>query len=152
MTTQSRTSELRPRSTGLPRLLAPGWNSCKIRWSSCPCDGRRLETSLPLTGLAARLRSRIQHNWVRRRPKRWIVDDFHQLYYELEPQTWGNTKWFGTDTLKCPFDLWVYQEILYEVQPDLIIETGTWGGGSALYVAWICALVGRGKIVTIGME
>ncbi|HEV3168102.1 MAG TPA: CmcI family methyltransferase [Isosphaeraceae bacterium] len=87
-----------------------------------------------------------------RRPKRQIVDDFHKLYYLLEPQTWGNTKWFGTDTLKCPFDLWTYQEILHEVQPDLIVETGTWGGGSALFLASMFDLMNRGSVVTIDIE
>ena len=40
-------------------------------------------------------------------------------------QTWRNTRWLGTDVLKCPLDLWVYQELLHELRPDLIIETGT---------------------------
>jgi cephalosporin hydroxylase len=105
-----------------------------------------------MSNLATKLRARLRESWVTRRPKRWIVDDFHTLYYKLEPQTWGNTKWFGTDTLKCPFDLWTYQEILHEVQPDLIIETGTWGGGSALFLASICDLIDRGRIVTIDIE
>ncbi len=45
--------------------------------------------------------------------------------------------------------MWVYQDILYETKPDLIIETGTYFGGSALYLAHVCDALGRGKIVTI---
>ncbi len=31
--------------------------------------------------------------------------------------------------------MWVYQEIIHEVKPDVIIETGTMDGGSALFMA-----------------
>ena len=48
-----------------------------------------------------------------------------------------------------PLDLWVYQEILHEVRPDLIIETGTAFGGSALYLAQVCDGVGRGRVITV---
>jgi cephalosporin hydroxylase len=87
-----------------------------------------------------------------RRPKRRVVDDFHKLYYDLQGQTWDNTQWLGIGTLKCPFDLWTYQEILHEVKPDLIVETGTWGGGSALFLASICDLMNRGRVVTIDIK
>jgi cephalosporin hydroxylase len=52
-------------------------------------------------------------------------------------------------TLKCPFDLWVYQEIIVETRPDVIIETGTDEGGSALFMAAMCDVVGHGRVVTI---
>jgi cephalosporin hydroxylase len=51
--------------------------------------------------------------------------------------------------LKCPLDLWVYQEIIAEVQPDLIIETGTHMGGSALFMAHMLDITGKGEIITI---
>ena len=78
-----------------------------------------------------------------------LVDQFHRLYYGRREQTWGNTFWLGHHVLKCPLDLWTYQEILHEVQPELIIETGTYRGGSALFLASISDLLGRGEILTI---
>ena len=51
--------------------------------------------------------------------------------------------------LKCPLDLWVYQELLWQLKPDLIIETGTYHGGSALYLAHLCDALGHGHIATI---
>jgi cephalosporin hydroxylase len=79
-----------------------------------------------------------------------IVDRFHRLYYEVAPHlTWQNTFWMGHRVLKCPLDLWVYQEILHEVRPDLIIETGTAFGGSALYLAQVCDGVGLGRVITV---
>jgi cephalosporin hydroxylase len=55
----------------------------------------------------------------------------------------------GVAALKCPFDLWIYQEILHETRPDVILETGTARGGSALYLASILDLLGSGEVVTI---
>ena len=78
-----------------------------------------------------------------------LIDQFHTLYYDRRVQTWGETYWLGHHVLKCPLDLWVYQEILHELRPDLIIETGTYLGGSALFLASICDLLGRGEVVTI---
>lgn len=78
-----------------------------------------------------------------------LIDQFHTLYYGSREQTWGNTFWLGHHVLKCPLDLWVYQEILHEVKPELIIETGTYRGGSALFLASISDLLRRGEVVTI---
>jgi len=36
----------------------------------------------------------------------------------------------------------IYQEIMFEVKPDLIMETGTYRGGSALFFAHLCDLPG----------
>jgi len=80
---------------------------------------------------------------------RWITNRFHKLYYYRRAQTWRNTRWLGTDVLKCPLDLWIYQELVHELQPDWIIETGTAFGGSASYLASLCDALGRGQVLTI---
>jgi cephalosporin hydroxylase len=54
--------------------------------------------------------------------------------------------------LKCPFDFWMYQELIFELRPDLIIETGTFEGASAFYFATILDLIGSGEIVTIDID
>ncbi len=81
-----------------------------------------------------------------------LVDPFHRLYYGRREQTWGNTFWLGHRVLKCPLDLWSYQEILFDVRPELIIETGTYQGGSALFLASICDLLGQGDVLTIDVD
>jgi cephalosporin hydroxylase len=81
-----------------------------------------------------------------------VVEAFHRLYYDRHEQTWTQTTWLGATVLKCPLDLWIFQEILFETRPDLIVETGTHLGGSALFMAGICDLVGTGRIVTIDIE
>ena len=60
-----------------------------------------------------------------------IANRFHKLYYDSN--VWNNTFWLGIPALKCPLDLWIYQEIIFEITPDIIIECGTANGGSALF-------------------
>lgn len=73
--------------------------------------------------------------------------DFHRHYYDSS--VWQNTRWLGVRALKCPLDLWLYQEIIVEKRPDLILETGTFEGGSALFMAGVCELLGHGRVITI---
>lgn len=83
-----------------------------------------------------------------------IIEQFHKLYYSSHVfgKTWDNTYWLGVLTSKCPLDLWIYQEIIFEMKPDVIIETGTAHGGSALFLASMCDLVNNGKVITIDIE
>ena len=62
------------------------------------------------------------------------------------------TFWMGRHVYKCPTDLWIYQELLHVTRPDLVIETGTHSGGSALFLASMCDLMDRGRIVTIDID
>jgi cephalosporin hydroxylase len=79
-----------------------------------------------------------------------MVLRFHDRYYGS--RVWMDTYWRGVPTQKCPLDLWVYQEIIWSTRPDLIVETGTAAGGSALYLASICDLQGHGRVITIDIE
>ena len=58
---------------------------------------------------------------------------FGKLYFKNKHRTWLNTYWMGTPVMKVPLDLWIYQEILYELKPAVIVEAGTNRGGSALF-------------------
>jgi cephalosporin hydroxylase len=85
-----------------------------------------------------------------RRLDRAAVGRAHDVLYESD--AWTQARWLGAQALKNPLDLWVYQEIVFETKPQLIVETGTYRGGSALYLASLCDLVGRGEIVSIDIE
>jgi cephalosporin hydroxylase len=92
--------------------------------------------------------------YMSRLKERHVVDDFHRLIYDsqLWGGTWGAVSWLGTPTQKLPLDLWVYQEILHEIRPNLIIESGTYRGGSALFLANICDLLEHGRVISIDIE
>jgi cephalosporin hydroxylase len=73
---------------------------------------------------------------------------FHYFMYR-SGTVWATTKWMGRPLLKWPCDLWIYQELICETKPDLIIETGTNQGGSALYYANIFDLLGNGRVISV---
>jgi cephalosporin hydroxylase len=84
--------------------------------------------------------------------RRWgsfSARSFSRYFYTRADLTWNNTAWLGVPLWKNPLDLWVYQEIMFEVKPALIIETGTYRGGSAYYFSSICDLLGYGNVLTI---
>ena len=83
-----------------------------------------------------------------------IVGEFHKLYFDARAfnMTWRNTFWLGCPVLKCPLDLWIYQEILAELRPEVIVESGTAYGGSSFYLASVCDMLDRGRIVTMDIE
>jgi cephalosporin hydroxylase len=53
---------------------------------------------------------------------------------------------------KTPLDLWLYQELIHELRPDVLIEAGTKFGGSAYYFARLFDLIDHGRVVTIDVE
>jgi len=81
-----------------------------------------------------------------------VANDFHKLLYNRHEQTWDRTKWLGVPIEKNPLDLMIFQEIIYEVKPDVIVEAGTADGGSALYMATIMEMLQKGKIITIDIN
>lgn len=82
-----------------------------------------------------------------------VLRCFHKLYYHHHRHTtWEATHWMGVRVLKNPFDLWSYQELLFETKPDLVIETGTFNGGSTLFYAGLLELIGSGRVVSIDLD
>jgi cephalosporin hydroxylase len=81
---------------------------------------------------------------------RFAVSHAHDAFYQSD--AWTKATWLGAQALKNPLDLWVYQEIMAETRPELIVETGTYRGGSALYLASICDLLGEGEVISIDVE
>ena len=76
-----------------------------------------------------------------------ITRMFHMCYYNS--RIWENTFWHGHQILKCPMDMWIYQELIWKIKPDYIIETGTFRGGSALYYSHLFDLQDQGEVITI---
>lgn len=60
--------------------------------------------------------------------------------------------WFGRPIIQLPEDLIRIQEVIYRVQPDVIIETGIAHGGSLVFYASLCKAMGRGRVIGIDIE
>ncbi|MBA3375956.1 MAG: class I SAM-dependent methyltransferase [Actinobacteria bacterium] len=78
------------------------------------------------------------------------VSRAHDVFYASN--AWTQARWLGSQALKNPLDLWVYQEIMAETRPDVVIETGTYRGGSAHFLASVCDLLGSGEVVSVDIE
>ncbi|PIE67720.1 MAG: cephalosporin hydroxylase [Deltaproteobacteria bacterium] len=55
----------------------------------------------------------------------------------------------GTTIWKNPLDVWIFQEILYKVKPDIVVEIGSRFGGSTLFFAHLLDIIGHGQVVSI---
>jgi cephalosporin hydroxylase len=62
---------------------------------------------------------------------------------------WRDTRWLGEPVPNAAPDLLTYQEILAEVRPDWVIETGSREGGRAYFLATICELLGHGEVISL---
>lgn len=63
-----------------------------------------------------------------------------------------NFSWMGRPIIQYPQDMIAMQEIIWEVKPDLIIETGIAHGGSLIYYASILELIGHGEVLGIDID
>jgi len=64
-----------------------------------------------------------------------------------------NFKWLGRPIIQMPQDIIALQEIIWEVKPDLIIETGIAHGGSLIFSASMLELLGgKGKVLGIDID
>jgi len=60
--------------------------------------------------------------------------------------------WLGRPIIQLPEDLIRIQEVIYQTQPDVIIETGVAHGGSLIFYASLCKAMERGRIIGIDIE
>lgn len=64
-----------------------------------------------------------------------------------------NFTWMGRPIIQFPQDMIAMQEIIWELQPDLIVETGIAHGGSLVYYASLLELCGgSGHVVGIDID
>ena len=63
-----------------------------------------------------------------------------------------NYTWMGIPIIQLPQDMIAMQEIIWDVKPDLIIETGIAHGGSLIYYASLLELIGHGMVVGVDIE
>jgi cephalosporin hydroxylase len=70
----------------------------------------------------------------------------------IDAQYSYNFRWMGRPIIQYPQDMIAMQEILWDVRPDLIVETGIAHGGSLVYYASLCELMGHGEVLGIDID
>jgi cephalosporin hydroxylase len=94
--------------------------------------------------------------------QRTSVDLYSKAAFELISQQWlkvgWNQKypyafsWLGRPIIQIPEDMIRAQEVIYQVKPDVIVETGIAHGGSLIFYASLCKAMGRGRVIGVDIE
>src|ERR1041385_4268239 len=63
-----------------------------------------------------------------------------------------NFSWMGRPIIQYPQDMIAMQEIIWDVKPDLVIETGIAHGGSLIFYASLLELIGEGEVLGIDID
>jgi len=71
---------------------------------------------------------------------------------EISPHKWAyNFSWLGRPAIQFPNDAWAMQELVWNIKPDLIIETGIAHGGSLIFSASMLALLDMTEAIEAGV-
>lgn len=77
--------------------------------------------------------------------REWVRVGWNEKY----PYTFS---WMGRPVIQLPEDMIRVQEVIYQVKPDVILETGVAHGGSLVFYASLCKAMGKGRVIGIDIE
>ena len=77
--------------------------------------------------------------------REWLRIGWNQKY----PYTFS---WMGRPIIQLPEDMVRTQEVIHQVQPDVIVETGVAHGGSLVFYASLCQAMGKGRVIGVDIE
>lgn len=75
----------------------------------------------------------------------WLKVGWNQKY----PYTFA---WMGRPIIQAPEDIVRAQEVIYRVNPDVLVETGVAHGGSLIFYASLFKAMGRGRVIGVDIE
>src|SRR5919112_2257362 len=94
-----------------------------------------------------------QHRVASNGTNRKLQDAAHAFNVESNKAQYSyNFSWMGRPIIQYPQDMIAMQEIIWQVKPDLIIETGIAHGGSLIYYASLLELIGNGEVLGIDID
>jgi len=77
--------------------------------------------------------------------RQWLVHHQTRVVFD-------QCHWMGVPSLKNPLDAWIYQEMLFELRPECLLEIGSAAGGSTLFFAHLMDLLGHGQVVSLDVD
>jgi cephalosporin hydroxylase len=82
-----------------------------------------------------------------------LIEAAYQFNVESNKAKYSyNFTWMGRPIIQYPQDIIAMQEIIWNIKPDLIIETGIAHGGSLVYYASLLELIGKGEVLGIDID
>jgi cephalosporin hydroxylase len=77
--------------------------------------------------------------------RQWVRVGWNQKYQYT-------FSWMGRPVIQLPEDMVRMQEVIYRLQPDVIVETGVAHGGSLVLYASLCKAMDKGRVVGVDIE
>jgi cephalosporin hydroxylase len=74
------------------------------------------------------------------------------MIYHQQKVVFDKVRWMGIETQKNVLDCWLYQELLWNVRPDVLIEIGSYAGGSTMYFCHLFDLLRHGQVISIDIN
>jgi cephalosporin hydroxylase len=60
--------------------------------------------------------------------------------------------WMGRPVIQLPDDMLRVQELIYDLKPDVVLETGIAHGGSLVFYASLLKAMGHGRVIGVDVE
>jgi cephalosporin hydroxylase len=77
--------------------------------------------------------------------RQWVRVGWNQKYQY-------SFSWFGRPVIQLPEDMIRMQEVIYQLKPDVIVETGVAHGGSLVFYASLMQAIGKGRVIGVDIE
>lgn len=77
--------------------------------------------------------------------RQWVRVGWNQKYQYT-------FSWMGRPVIQLPEDMIRMQEAIFQIKPDVIIETGVAHGGSLIFYSSLCKAMEKGRVVGIDIE
>lgn len=77
--------------------------------------------------------------------QQWLKMGWHERYHFQHT-------WLGHPIIQLPDDILLFQEMIFHVKPDVIIELGVACGGLSLFFATLCRAMNQGRVIGVDLE
>lgn len=77
--------------------------------------------------------------------RQWVRVGWNQKYQYT-------FSWMGRPVIQLPEDMIRMQEVIFQIKPDVIIETGVAHGGSLIFYSSLCKAMEKGRVIGIDIE
>ena len=91
-----------------------------------------------------------------------VLDLYSKASFEVISREWVRVgwsqkyqytfSWMGRPVIQLPEDMIRMQEVIFQIKPDVIIETGVAHGGSLIFYSSLCKAMEKGRVVGIEIE